>query len=189
MSGIQEPVRNDVELLAAVGTGDRTALSSLYERHAEHMLSLALKLLGELSSAEDLVHDVILEVWKNADSYRAERGSVRAWIRMRLRSRALDRRRAGRSAARHELAAGLIAADTQPSTNDTGRLADQSLALATLQELPEPLREVAQLVYVEGYTCTEVSRLCAVPHGTVKSRLATARTELRRIIANREARL
>lgn len=174
----QESTPSDVGLLVAINAGDQGALSSLYERHAPHMLSLALALLGDIGMAEDLVHDVFLEVWRNAHRYCPDRGSVRAWMRLRLRSRAKDRRRALRTAARHELTAGFIARSTTVAVDDPGRLCDQTLAIAALMELPAPLREVAQLVYVEGYTCTEVSRLCAIPRGTVKSRLAATRRAL-----------
>lgn len=174
----QESAPSDVKLLMAIEAGEQYALSCLYEQHAPHMLSLALALLGDIGIAEDLVHDVFLEVWRNAHRYCPRRGSVRAWMRLRLRSRARDRYRALQAAARYELAAGSIAMGAAVAADDPSRLCEQTLAVAALRELPTPLRVVAQLVYVEGYTCTEVSQLCAIPRGTVKSRLAATRRAL-----------
>lgn len=177
----------DNQLIEAVRAGDRGALSVLYERHAAHMLGLALRLLPERSVAEDLVHDVFVEIWQRSSTYCPERGSVRAWMRTRLRSRAIDRRRSLQTAARHELAAGLVARAAIRQDKDPARQADQTLAVSELQSLPDKFREVAQLVYLEGYTCTEIATRLGLPHGTVKSRLNAARCELqRRLRATKE---
>ena len=82
---------SDVSLVAAIAAGTREALAELYDRYAPTLLTLAERLLHSSSDAEDLLHDFFLEVWHQAHTFDVERGSVRAWLVMRLRSRALDR--------------------------------------------------------------------------------------------------
>src|SRR5262245_29015389 len=85
---------DDVSLIQAVATGDRRGLGGLYDRYAPVLMALGIRMLGARREAEDLVHDVFLEVWRQAHDYDPRRGSVRTWLLMRARSRALDRRKA-----------------------------------------------------------------------------------------------
>jgi RNA polymerase sigma-70 factor (ECF subfamily) len=78
--------------MAAVAKGDREALARLYDRHAEVVLALIHRIVRDGALAEDLLHDVFLEAWHHAAGYDPQRGSVRTWIMIRARSRALDRR-------------------------------------------------------------------------------------------------
>ena len=74
-----------------MAAGDRDALGALYDLHAPMLLGLAKRMLGSQAAAEDLLHDVFLEVWHHAAEYDPARGAVRAWLIVRTRSRALDR--------------------------------------------------------------------------------------------------
>ena len=86
-----EPVA-DAALMAALVRGDREALATLYDRHAALLLALATRLLRDRAQAEELLHDVFLEAWHHARDFDPTRGSVRAWLVTRMRSRSLDRR-------------------------------------------------------------------------------------------------
>src|SRR5262245_50133881 len=88
----------DTVLVAAVAAGDRGALARLYDRYAVTLLAVGQRILGGRREAEDLVHDVFLEAWRQASGYDPARGTVRAWLLVRLRSRALDRHRAASGA-------------------------------------------------------------------------------------------
>src|SRR5262249_31644509 len=70
----------DVELVRAVARGDRSALAALYDRYSPIMLALALRIVRERREAEDLLHDVFLEVWRTAKDYDPDRGRVRTWL-------------------------------------------------------------------------------------------------------------
>src|SRR5688572_14887224 len=86
----------DVELVVAVARGDRAALGALYDKYAPFLISLALRIVRERREAEDLLHDVFLEVWRSAVDYDPARGRVRTWLAIRMRSRALDRQKSAR---------------------------------------------------------------------------------------------
>jgi RNA polymerase sigma-70 factor, ECF subfamily len=70
----------DKDLISQVGQGDAQAFTMLYERHSRAAYSLAYRMMGEKQAAEDLLQEAFLKLWRGAASYRAERGSVRAWL-------------------------------------------------------------------------------------------------------------
>ena len=169
-------VREDERLLSAVASGDREALGLLYDRHAPRMLALATRILGSPREAEDLVHDVFLEAWHRARQYDASRGSVRAWLILRTRSRALDALRAAKRAPRVELeAAGPRASDSI----DPGDAHDGQRLHGLLEDLPRDQHAVLQLAYFGGYSFSEIAERLAIPVGTVKSRMSRAIEALR----------
>jgi RNA polymerase sigma factor (sigma-70 family) len=84
------PDDDDIALMTAMANGDRAALAALYDRHAPTLLALGLRIVKHRGEAEDLLHDVFLEAWRNAKSYDLNRGRVRTWLVIRMRSRALD---------------------------------------------------------------------------------------------------
>jgi RNA polymerase sigma-70 factor (ECF subfamily) len=170
----------DVALWRRVVEGDRRALAELYDRHGGLMLALARRILGgDGREAEDLVHDVFLEAWRQAADFDAGRGSVRAWLVLRLRSRALDRKKS----------AGFARVDSLDAHTElglrTGEGEDQSLSpdrervKRALAELPAEQREVLLLGYFEGLSSSEIAERLGTPIGTVKSRVAAALSRLR----------
>jgi RNA polymerase sigma-70 factor (ECF subfamily) len=160
----------------ALAEGDQRALGRLYDRHAGVMLALAERILRNGREAEDLVHDVFVEVWKHAGDYDPERGSVAAWLRLRTRSRAIDRVRS----ARLTRATPLETAH-EPNTHmpDPEAAASGTKLQEALSSLPGEQAAVLLLGYFEGLTSSEISDRVGVPLGTVKSRAAAAMAKLR----------
>lgn len=165
------------ELVAAIGRGDRVALAALYDRYAGLMLGVARRMLGGAREAEDLVHDVFLEVWKRAATFDPERGSVRTWILMRLRSRALDRAKS--AAVTRVVSVEPSRLGRAPAPADEGPAPDHRIVRAAVAALSVEQRSVLELAYYEGLTCVEIAERLAIPVGTVKSRTAAAMTRLR----------
>jgi RNA polymerase sigma-70 factor (ECF subfamily) len=173
----------DTELVAAVATGDRDALAMLYDMHSEVVLGLARRILGP-GAAEDLLHDVFLEVWHHAADYSPERGSVRAWLLVRARSRALDRLgKRVRDARVAEAAADRTESPLSGGTLDARESAfDAHRVRRLVGQLDADLCDVLELAYFEGLSCSEIALRLRVPVGTVKSRLARALARLREAI-------
>lgn len=171
---------DDVALIEAMAGGDRTALAGLYDRHASTLLALALRILRNRGEAEDLLHDVFLEVWRAAKDYDTSRGRVRTWLVIRMRSRALDVVKSARMARRTDddtVVAQVVA------TDDPSASTDQARVRAALGEVPADQRAVLELAYFEGLSCSEIADKLAVPIGTVKSRLAAGLSKLRLTLA------
>jgi RNA polymerase sigma-70 factor (ECF subfamily) len=168
----------DDVLMTAIAGGDREALGRLYDRYAPTLVALAERLLGGAREAPDLVHDVFIEVWRQAGDWDAERGTVRSWILLRLRSRAADRRKAPATSRAVPLdSAGVV----EPATtgDDPTFGPDRTKVRRALATLPAEQRVVLELGYFEGLSSTEIAARMSVPVGTVKSRVAAALAKLR----------
>jgi len=166
----------DAALVARMSNGDRAALAELYERHAARMLALALSILRDREEAEDLLHDVFLEAWRRSADYSVERGSVRAWLVTRTRSRALDRIKSTRR-RRDVPDEGDPVVVTLPFAMD-----DHQLLRQTLKHMPEPQKQVLLLGYFEGLSAAEIAERLGIPVGTVKSRTRAALASLRELL-------
>jgi RNA polymerase sigma-70 factor (ECF subfamily) len=166
----------DAALVAAIARGDRAALAALYDRHAGLLLALALRILRDRREAEDLLHDVFLEVWRAAGDFDPERGRVRTWLAVRMRSRALDRQksaRISRNVGDDAVIERMAADDVVETGPDHGRVR------AALAALPAEQRQVIELAYFDGLSCSEIGERTGTPVGTVKSRMAAAMGKLR----------
>src|SRR5687767_7686778 len=130
----------DEELVARMSRADRVALATLYERHAPRLRSVALRVLGDATEAEDVVHDVFIEVWRRSADYSPERGSVSAWLGLRLRSRAIDRLRQRRSRSETFDDASVLAL-SDPSA-DAGRILEHGRLREALSTMNEAERQV-----------------------------------------------
>ncbi|MDF3071769.1 MAG: polymerase sigma-70 factor [Polyangiaceae bacterium] len=165
-----------MELISLIARGQNLALGALYDRHAALLLGVLRRLLRDEEEAEDVLHEVFLEVWEHAADYDPGRGTVRAWLVMRARSRGLDRLRSlnrARSAPPDRLELDLPAA-TAPTDTLTIRRALSNLA-------PE-LRRLLELGYFEGLSSAEIAAHEQLAVGTVKSRVARALAELRVVL-------
>jgi RNA polymerase sigma-70 factor (ECF subfamily) len=166
-----EPL-DDAALVAALVRGDRGSLALLYDRHARILLAVALRILGDRGRAEDLLHDVFLEAWHHGRDFDPSRGSVRAWLVARTRSRALDRRAALQRHVRLAQDARIELYD--PAPPDEGASPDRARVRSQVADLPSELAAVIDLAYFDGLSASEIASHLAIPIGTVKSRMARA---------------
>jgi RNA polymerase sigma-70 factor (ECF subfamily) len=170
----------DAGLVAALVAGDRNALALLYDRHAGVLLALAVRLLRDRAQAEELLHDVFLEAWHHARDFDPSRGSVRAWLVTRTRSRAFDRRAALARHGRLSEEAALEQQDhTAAASADAGLPLDAARVRQEVTRLPPELVTVLELAYFEGLSFSEIGEALRIPLGTVKSRMARALSALR----------
>jgi len=81
----------DADLIRRIAARDSRAMDALFERHTAAIYPIAARILRDKSEAEDVVQDSWLQIWRDAASYDARRGTVEAWLHSMVRSRALDR--------------------------------------------------------------------------------------------------
>jgi RNA polymerase sigma-70 factor (ECF subfamily) len=167
------PPDDDGAAVAAMARGDSHGLAALYGRYAATMLATARRILGDPRAAEDVVHDVFLEAWRQAFTYDPARGSVRTWLLVRLRSRALDRCRA--AVLRRTVAEPPETADE----DDASELPDHQRLRRILHDLPPEQRAVLEHAYFAGLSASEIAAELGIPIGTVKSRLGAGLKKLR----------
>jgi RNA polymerase sigma-70 factor, ECF subfamily len=168
----------DDALIAAIVAGDRGALARLYDRYAPTLLAVGKRMLGSRREAEDLVHDVFLESWRRAGDYNPARGTVKTWLLVRLRSRALDRHRAA-SGAPVSIDGGGRLEEHVAEGEDPALAPDRAAVRRAMATLSIEQRTVLELGYFHGLSSSEIATREGVPIGTVKSRVATALAKLR----------
>ena len=173
---------DDSSLIRRMAAGDRAALGMLDDRQAPLLLAVTLKLGFDREAAEDLVHDLFLEVWRASADYDPARGAVRTWLLVRLRSRALDRRRSGH--ARYIVAVEDLQTVDRPQVpqEDPVLSSDRAAVVREMDQLPPEQRQVLELAYFEGLSAAEIGKRVGVPTGTVKSRLASGLGKLRQAL-------
>ena len=172
--------RTDVDLILAIAQADQSALAALYDRYASLVLAVCHRMLGERRGAEDLTHDIFLEVWRKAGGYERTRASVRTWLLVRTRSRALDRLRSAYH-TRVVIPGDDSIAEQQPAdhASDPSLAPDRARVRNAVGALPACQRAVLELAYFDGLSSSEIASRLDVPIGTVKSRTRAALHALR----------
>ncbi|HWM86599.1 MAG TPA: sigma-70 family RNA polymerase sigma factor [Kofleriaceae bacterium] len=179
VEGTSGPEDDDRALLGAVAAGDRGALARLYDRYAPMLMAVGVRMLGVRGEAEDLVHDVFLEAWQRASTYDPARGSVRTWLLVRLRSRALDRFRSRSRQNASPVEEPDQLEERAVREEDPALAPDRTAVRRALESLSSEQRVVLELGYFHGLSSSEIALHIGVPIGTVKSRVANGLARLR----------
>lgn len=165
-----------------VTAGESAAFAVVYERHSTVAYSLAYRMCGRQSAAEDVVQEAFLSAWRRASSYDPTRGSLRTWLLGIVHHRAVDalrrsggdiRRRVDTPVEEFELESG-DRVDVEVAQRD-----DAEIVRDALSDLPTDQRKVIELAYYSGYTHTEIADVLGVPVGTVKGRMRLGLSKLR----------
>jgi RNA polymerase sigma-70 factor (ECF subfamily) len=169
-----------------MAAGDVRALDELYARHGPAILSFLVARLSDRQLAEEVLQDVMLAVWNNAASFRAE-SSVRTWLLVIARNRAINARR------RYRPQLVSLADAPELHSNDTGpfeavaREFDRTAVREALQHLTPDHREILTLFFYHQLSGPEIAEVLNINTGTVKSRLHRAKEALRRLLVTKEA--
>ncbi len=156
------------------------ALGELYDRYAAHLLGIGVRMLVDRARAEDVLHDVFVEVWLRAGDFRAARGAVRAWLIVRMRSRCLDRRKTVWG-NRTDFDVDALKKHAAPEQDVLTSL-QRSRVREAMALLSGEQRTVIELLYFGGLTTAVISERLGVPESTVKSRLSSAREKMGRVL-------
>lgn len=190
----QGPVVNyrlwdDETLLARIAEAEAGALGELYDRYGRLIYSLAMNIVYDRSTAEEVTQDVFTELWRKAGQYHAEQGKVITWLAVIARNRAIDNLR--RMNVRPEGHSVDWSEDIFPELHNPVTV-EQSIELeqqkglvrSALAQLPEEQRECLALAYFLGYSHQQISEALNEPLGTVKTRLRLAMRRLRHILSD-----
>jgi RNA polymerase sigma-70 factor (ECF subfamily) len=174
----------DALLVARLAAGDERALAEVYDLLATVTYQSALQVLGRSSVAQDVVQDVFVDLWCHPERYDESLGSLRAFLTVCARHRAVDLVRSElRRAAREERSDRLVPQQREPSASDRVTAAETASAVRdAVQQLPACQREAVELAYFGGLTYRDVARVLGVPEGTAKSRLRLALRRLEELL-------
>jgi RNA polymerase sigma-70 factor, ECF subfamily len=168
-------------LLGYVARGNQDAFSELYDRVSSQVFGVVRRVLRDPAQSEEVMQEVLVEVWRSASRFDPERGSATTWMLTIAHRRAVDRVRASQAAVDRDERAGRSA--HRPAFDEVVEQVETRLeheqvrqALSVLTDLQ---REAVTLAYYGGYSYREVSELLDVPLGTVKTRLRDGLIRLR----------
>lgn len=166
-------------LLGAVAAGDPRAVELLVDRYSPLVWSIVRRQVDH-ETAEDIVQDVFLQVWKGAERFDSSKGSEATYITTIARRRLIDRRR--RSGAR-PLQEELSEHVPEPAGENDLELCDEAAsARQALESLRPEQRRVLELNLIEGRTHVEIAAETALPLGTVKSHARRGLERLRGLL-------
>ena len=173
----------DEELMHLVRQGDPRAFETLYDRHGGAAFSLAYRMVGNRTVAEDVVQEAFISIWRSRMRYESERGSVRTWVLGIVHHRTIDAlRRNVVHDRRRASAEGLEEREEAPERTDVevARRDEARTVRAAIDTLPEEQTKVIDLAYFGGFTHTQIAEMLDMPVGTVKGRMRLGLEKLRR---------
>jgi RNA polymerase sigma-70 factor, ECF subfamily len=172
----------DEELMQLVYRGQAAAFEVIYDRHADAAFSLAYRMCGQRSLAEDVVQEGFLSLWRSGARYDRARGSVRTWVLGIVHNRAIDalRRRTVRDRGRvsdEGIEERLVASER--TDVEVGRRDEAREVRDALEQLPDEQSRVIELAYFGGLTHVEIATMLDTPVGTVKGRMRLGLAKMR----------
>ena len=178
---IRYPHLADEDLMVLVEGGDDDAFAALYDRHCRIAYSVAHKLTGEKHSAEDLTQEAFIKVWRSAQRYRPERGSVRTWVLSVVRNQSIDQLRAKATRHRMQEKVEASAPRSEPSEAFAQVWHDARLGRMrkALDALPHFQQQVLELAHFSDLKHPEIAERLGLPLGTVKGRMRLGLKKLR----------
>lgn len=178
----------DREAIAQIARGDQRAFGLLYDRLSSPLYSLAVRMLGDSSEAQDALQEVFLQIWRRAAAYDAEQSTVFSWAVLMTRSRVIDRLRARDRRLRvvvtstdddeAEIAPAPVAS-AESAADTIGRNEEARRVRSTLNRLPAEQREAIELAFFSELTHDEIASQLGQPLGTIKARIRRGLLKLR----------
>ena len=173
---------SDEVLVGRIAQGDRLAMQVLFARHHVRVYRFVLRIVRNEASAEDLISEVFLDVWRQADRFEG-RSAVSTWLLAIARFKALSSMRRKPDEELDEEAAGAIE-DTSDTPEVSLQKKDKSgLLRKCLEQLSREHREVIDLVYYHEKSVDEVACIVGVSRNTIKSRMMHARSRMAKLLA------
>ena len=179
-------------LMERVAGGDSRAFEAIYDRYHRQAYSLARRITGRETGAEEATQEAFLSLWRGASKFDPEHASLGTWLLSLVRHRSIDWLRRGAARPRLQgLTDGAAERIEAPERTDEQVMANQEYdrALRLVAELPPEQREVIHLAYLAGYSQTEIAARVGVPVGTVKGRTRLGLRKLRHSVERESAPL
>ena len=168
---------SDDMLLESIADGNRTAMHILYCRHNVRVYRFILRIVRDATTAEDLVSQVFLDVWRTAGQFQG-RSQVSTWLLSIARFKALTAMRQRRFEDIDQEDVRQIPDDSDTPETSLDRNDTSAILRACVQKLSPAHREIINLVYYHEKSVEEVGQIIGIPQSTVKTRMFYARKQL-----------
>src|ERR1700712_1600851 len=177
----------DEELMPLIGDKDPEAFEVFYDRHGGVAYSLAYRILGERSAAEDCTQEAFISIWKSGARFDRTRGSVRSWTLSIVRNRAIDalRSKAGKAPKLTFDDDAILESQASDELTETEAMRHETATevRGALEQLPGDQSKVIELAYFGGFSQSEIAAMLNVPLGTIKGRMRLGLEKIRGEIA------
>jgi RNA polymerase sigma-70 factor (ECF subfamily) len=188
---VASDIRNlaDEEVMQLVQGGDPHAFEVIYDRHGGAAFSLAYRIVGHRSGAEDVTQEAFISIWRSRLRYEPTRGSVRTWVLGIVHNRAIDGLRRNTVHERRRASMeGIEERREAPERTDVeaARREEARTVRDAIETLPGDQRRTIELAYFGGFSHSEIAELMEMPIGTVKGRMRLALEKLRRQLGGLE---
>ncbi|HLT19033.1 MAG TPA: sigma-70 family RNA polymerase sigma factor [Thermomicrobiales bacterium] len=176
---------SDAELVHRVSLGDTSALEALYTRYARVVYSFAMRIVMDPMLAEEVLQEVFVRTWRQADRFQRSRGNFASWLLSITHNLAIDevrkrQRRPQKSDAVDVSDALFGLVDEATNVEEAAEAADLRIRIRTaMVTLPEAQREAIELAFFAGLSQREISAHLDVPLGTIKTRMRLGLKKLR----------
>ena len=177
-----QPERSEIDnLLRAVARGDDAAFTRLYDLLAPRVFGLARRVLRDPAQAEEMAQEVLVEVWRTASRFDAQRGSGLSWVLTIAHRRTVDRVRSEQAASDRlqKVAAASVHVPYDEVADQVGSRLERQQVRRCLDGLTELQRQAITLAYYGGHTYREVATLLDAALPTVKTRMRDGLIRLR----------
>ena len=153
-------------------------MASLFDRYSKVVYSVALRVLRDPASAEDVLQEVFMQIWRNPDGFVATRGSLGGWLAVVARNRSIDTLRRKRPT---EQVDDMALASNYNLAAEAERNSMMEKARGVIQRLPMEQRKTLEMAFFDGAGPTlEIAEMTGDPLGTIKTRIRSALTSLRK---------
>jgi RNA polymerase sigma-70 factor (ECF subfamily) len=176
----------DESLLVQIAQRNTHALAALYDRHAQTVYNLIVRIVRDQASADELLQDTFWQVWQKAGDY--QMGNAVAWLYRIARNKSLDwlRRQKSRPQPLMSLDESLAETSHPPSSSSVEQTVTQSWQQERIQQalagLPLEQRQCLELAFFEGMSQRQIADFTQTPLGTVKTRIHMALEKLERTL-------
>jgi len=170
---------DDTALLAQVQRGDEQAMAALFDRYSKIVYSVALRVLRDPAAAEDVLQEIFMQIWRNPTSFIATRGSLGGWLAVVSRNRSIDALRRKRPTEQVE---EMALASNYNLADEAERNSLMEKARGIIHLLPVEQRKTLEMAFFDGLTHSEIAEMTGDPLGTVKTRIRSGLTTLRKAL-------
>jgi RNA polymerase sigma-70 factor (ECF subfamily) len=181
-------VTDDIVLMRRMAAGERTALGTLYERHAGVAFAFARRMLADADDAEEAVQDAFLALWRRAATFSPGGAAPRAWLLAIVRNRCIDELRRRRGETNQSLEDAQACASENELWPEIWKRHCGDVVRAALAALSPEQREVIELGFYSGLSHSQIAERLDVPLGTIKKRMRSGLKRLRLVLDERYAR-
>jgi len=179
------PTRSEQRLAGRLARGEERALKQIEKEYSGLLRGYLQQVLGDRATAEDVLQQVMLEVWQRGKSFDPSRASVSTWVMMIARSRAIDHLRR-RVPEPHDPSVTASLIDRMaPQEHIAETLAEQWQMAHLLTQLPREEAQILRMRFHEELSQREIAARTGIPLGTVKTRMVSALARLR-VLMERE---